>query len=62
MAAKGKEKIGMEWKFGVGRSKLLHLEWVNNKVLLYSTEDYIQYPVTNHDGKEKNSFIDRFSS
>ena len=28
---------GMEWKFGVGRSKLLHLEWANNKVLLYIT-------------------------
>ena len=25
---------GMDWKFGVGRCKLLHLEWMNNKVLL----------------------------
>ena len=27
----------MDWEFGVGRCKLLHLEWINNKVLLYST-------------------------
>ena len=25
---------------------------MNKKVLLYSTGDYIQYPVTNHDGKD----------
>ena len=41
---------------------LEYIRWINNKVLLYSTGNYIQYPVTNHDGKEKNSFIDRFSS
>ena len=23
---------GMDWEFGVGRCKLLHLEWINNKV------------------------------
>ena len=32
---------GMDWEFGVGRCKLLHLEWINNKVLLYSTGNYI---------------------
>ena len=25
---------------------------INNKVLLYSTGNYIKYPVKNHDGKE----------
>ena len=25
---------GMDWEFGVGRCKLLHTEWINNKVLL----------------------------
>ena len=25
---------------------------INNKVLLYSTEDYIQSPMINHNGKE----------
>ena len=28
---------------GLVRCKLLHLEWINNKVLLYSTENYSQY-------------------
>ena len=42
----------MDWEFVVGRSKLLHLEWINNKVLMYSTENYIQYTVINHNGKE----------
>ena len=41
----------MDWESGAGRCKLLHLEWINNKVLLYSTGNYIQYPVINHDGK-----------
>ena len=26
--------------------------WINNKVLLYSTGNYSQYPVINHNGKE----------
>ena len=43
---------GMEWEFGVSRCKLFHIEWLNNKVLLYSTGSYIQYPVINHNGKE----------
>ena len=34
------------------RCKLVHTEWINNKVLLYSTGNYIQYPVINHNGKE----------
>ena len=42
----------MDWEFGVGRCKLLHLEWIYNKVLMYSTGNYTQYPVINHNGKE----------
>ena len=42
----------MDWESEVGRCKLLHLEWINNKVLMYSTESYIQYPVISHNGKE----------
>ena len=33
---------GMEWEVGVIRYKLLYIEWINNKVLLYTTENYIQ--------------------
>ena len=43
---------GMDWEFGVGRCKLLHLECIDNQVLLYSTGNYIQHPVVNHNGKE----------
>ena len=39
-------------EFGINRGKLLYIEWINNKVLLYSTGNYIQYPVTNHNEKE----------
>ena len=43
---------GMDWELGIGSCKLVHIEWINNKVLLYSTGDYIQYPVKKHNGKE----------
>ena len=42
----------MEWEAGISRCQVLYTEWINNKVLLYSTENYIQYPVINHNGKE----------
>ena len=42
----------LEWEVGVRRCRLLYMEWINNKVLLYSTENCIQYPVKNHNGKE----------
>ena len=43
---------GKEWEFGISIGKLLYIEWINNKVLLYSTGNYIQYLVTNHNEKE----------
>ena len=27
---------GMDWEFGISRCKLLYIEWINNKVLLYT--------------------------
>ena len=48
----------MDWKFGVSSCKLPHIEWINNKVLLYSRGNSIQYPEINHNGKEyKNECI-----
>ena len=41
----------MEWEVGISRGKLLHIEWID-KVLLYGTENYIRYPMINHNGKE----------
>ena len=39
---------GLDWEFGTSRCKLLYIERVNNKVLLYSTGNYIQYLMINH--------------
>ena len=44
----------MEWEVGVSRCKLLYIGWINNKVLLHSTENYIHYPMINHSIKEYN--------
>ena len=41
---------GMDWEFGVGRCKLLHLEWISNEILLCSTRNDIQSVVMEHDG------------
>ena len=38
--------------FEIIRCKLLYIEWINIKVLLYSTGSYFQYPMINHNGKE----------
>ena len=40
----------MVWEFGISRCKLLHREWIN-KVLLYSTVNYIRYPVIDQNGE-----------
>jgi len=54
VVAKGKVgRGGMGWESEVSRCKLLHIELINNKVLLYITGNYTQYPVINHNGKEK---------
>ena len=52
MVAKG-DRVGgeMEWEIGVSKRKLLYTGWVNNKVLLYSIEHYIQYHIISHNGK-----------
>ena len=54
VVAKGKGGGGRKyWEFGVSRCKLLYIGWINNKVLPYSTGNYIQYPpVINHNGKQ----------
>ena len=50
-----KEKEGGKGKgreSGVSRRKRLYTKHINNKALLYSTENYIQYPRINCNGKE----------
>ena len=33
----------MQWKVGASQVKLLYIEWINNKVLLYRTGNHIKY-------------------
>ena len=49
----GGERMG--WELGISRCKLLYVGWINNKVLLYSIRNYIQYPVINHNGHMKRN-------
>jgi len=45
---------GMDWQSEVSRCKLLHLEWMSNGVLLYSTGNCVQSLGIEHDrGCEK---------
>ena len=41
---------GVTWSNVPDRT--IYIGWMNNNVLLYSTRNYIHYPVTNHNGKE----------
>ena len=42
----------MDWDLWISRCKLLYIEWINNKVLMCSTGNYIQYLPINPNGKE----------
>ena len=53
---------GVDWEFSTSRCKLLCIGWRNNKLystvhtciqLLWSTGHHFQYPVIDHNGKEK---------
>ena len=41
----------MDGEFGIARCKLLHLEWIRNGVLLYSTGNYVQSLGVENDGR-----------
>ena len=43
---------GMDSDFGISRCKLVYIKWIKNKFLLYSTENCIQPPGINYNGKE----------
>ena len=42
---------GMDWELQISRYKLLYIEWISDKVLLYSTGNYIHHSVINHNRK-----------
>ena len=43
---------GTEWEVRVGRHKLFYTAGMINQMLLYSTENHIQCPMINCNGKE----------
>ena len=52
VAQRNREGSGINYKFGVSRSKLLHLEWIISEILLCSRVNYIQFFGINHDGRK----------
>ena len=57
---RGRGGSGIDWESRVNRCKLWPLKWVSNEILLYSTGNYIQSLVMEHDGglcEEKNIYI-----
>ena len=64
MVAQG-ERVGggSKQEFEVSRCKLLCIKWINSKVLLYSAENYAQYPGIKHTEKNrrKNVYIHMYS-
>lgn len=52
VAKRGGIRRGTEWESGVSRCKLVHIEWINDKVLLLLQGSCIQHLVINHNGKE----------
>ena len=55
LVAKGQE-AATRW-VGISRCKLSYKQWMNNKDLLHSRGNYIQYPIINHMEKDKNNNI-----
>ena len=58
VCAKGEGvKGGVDWEYGLTDANY-NIEWINSKVLLYHigiyniAQNYIQYPMTSHNGKE----------
>ena len=49
---RGSEGEGWTVSLGLVDANDLYLKWINNKVLIYSTGNYIQHPVINCNGKE----------
>ena len=48
---------GMDWEFEMNRCKQVHVEWINNKVLLCSTGNSIPHPMINHNGKNLKKIV-----
>ena len=54
-------RVGWTGECEVSRCKLLHVEWINNEVLLSSTGNCTQSPGTEHDGNKYFIFMHGFN-
>ena len=52
MVTKGEAEGGINQEYVINRYILPYIKQINNKDLLYSTGNYIQYLVINYNGKE----------
>ena len=50
-----RRKKGMDGDLGVGRCKVLHLEWISNRVLLDSMRNCVQPLGLEYDEEGKNA-------
>ena len=50
---------GEDWEFGISRYKLVYIGSINHKILVYSTGNYIPYPVKNimEKNMKKNIYV-----
>ena len=53
VASGGRDSVGRkDWELWISRCIQFHIEWINKKVLQYSTENCIQYLIISYNGKE----------
>ena len=52
MVTKGERGSGISQEFGTNRYTLLYIKQINNKDLLHSTGNYIQYFIITYNGEE----------
>ena len=55
MVTRGERKRGINWEFVIKRYPLLYITQMNNRDLLYSTRNYIQYYVITYNGKQSEN-------
>ena len=48
---------GKDWEFGISRCKLVYIGWIKKRSCMVWPENYIQYPVINHNEKHMKNDI-----
>ena len=57
MVTRGERKRRINWEFVINRYALLYIKQMNNRDLLYSTRNYVQYYVITYNGKQSENMI-----